>query len=62
MNAYHFTERVRQALALAREESARLGHEYVGTEHILLALTRQSTSVALTVLKNLSIDIEAVQR
>ncbi|MGH7679372.1 MAG: Clp protease N-terminal domain-containing protein, partial [Gemmatimonadaceae bacterium] len=44
------------------EESARLGHEYVGTEHILLALTRQSKSVALTVMTNLSIDIEAVQR
>lgn len=62
MNGYNFSERVRQALAMAREESARLGHEYVGTEHILLGLTRQSTSVALSVLQNQSIDIEAVQR
>ena len=36
MNGYNFTEHVRAALGLAREESARLHHEYVGTEHILL--------------------------
>ena len=39
MNGYNFTERVRKVLAMAREEAARLHHEYVGTEHILLALT-----------------------
>ena len=36
MNGYNFTERVRKVLAMAREEAARLHHEYVGTEHILL--------------------------
>ena len=38
MNGYNFTERVRKVLAMAREEAARLHHEYVGTEHILLGL------------------------
>src|SRR6185312_2937448 len=38
MQGYNFTERVRKVLALAREEVARLHHEYVGTEHVLLAV------------------------
>jgi hypothetical protein len=38
MNGYNFTERVRKVLAFAREESVRLHHEYVSTEHILLGL------------------------
>ena len=37
MNGYSFSERVRSVLAMARDESARLHHEYVGTEHQLLA-------------------------
>ena len=41
MNGYNFTERVRKVLAMAREEAARLHHEYVGTEHILLGLIRE---------------------
>src|SRR5258708_7652839 len=40
MNGYNFTDRVRKVLQMAREEAARLHHEYVGTEHILLGLTR----------------------
>jgi ATP-dependent Clp protease ATP-binding subunit ClpA len=35
---YNFTDRVRKVLAMAREEAIRLQHDYVGTEHILLAL------------------------
>ena len=38
MNGYNFTDRVRKVLQMAREEAARLHHEYVGTEHILLGL------------------------
>ena len=41
MNGYNFTERVRKVLAMAREEAARLHHEYVGTEHILLGLIKE---------------------
>ena len=41
MNGYNFTDRVRKVLQMAREEAARLHHEYVGTEHILLGLIRE---------------------
>lgn len=56
MQGYNFTERVRKVLAMAREESARLHHEYVGTEHILLGLIREGEGVAAAVLQNLDVD------
>jgi ATP-dependent Clp protease ATP-binding subunit ClpC len=61
MNGYNFTERVRQILAAAREEAARLRHEYVGTEHILLALLADEGGVSAAVLTNLGVDREAVR-
>ncbi len=62
MNGYNFTERVRKVLAMAREEAARLHHEYVGTEHILLGLIREGEGVAAAVLQNLSVDLEEIQQ
>ena len=62
MNGYNFTERVRKVLALAREESARLYHTYVGTEHILLALVREGGGVAAAVLKNLEADPDEIEQ
>ena len=50
MNGYNFTERVRKVLAMAREEAARLHHEYVGTEHILLGLLREGHGVGAQVI------------
>ena len=61
MNGYNFTERVRKALSISREEAARLNHEYVGTEHILLGLLREGEGVAATVLKNLSVEADELE-
>ena len=60
MNGYNFTERVRKVLAMAREEAARLHHEYVGTEHILLGLIREGEGVAAAVLQNLNVDLDEI--
>jgi ATP-dependent Clp protease ATP-binding subunit ClpA len=60
MNGYNFTDRVRKVLQMAREEAARLKHEYVGTEHILLGLAREGEGVAAAALVNLSVDLEQV--
>jgi hypothetical protein len=57
-----FTERVRQSLAFAREEAARLHHEYVGTEHILLGLIREGKGVAATVLQELNLEPEKIRQ
>ncbi len=62
MNGYNFTDRVRKVLQMAREEAARLHHEYVGTEHILLGLIREGEGVAAAVLSNLSVDLEEIQQ
>ena len=62
MNGYNFTDRVRKVLQMAREEAARLHHEYVGTEHILLGLIREGEGVAAAVLTNLSVDLDEIQQ
>jgi ATP-dependent Clp protease ATP-binding subunit ClpA len=58
MQGYNFTERVRKALALAREEAAGLRHEYIGTEHILLGIIHEGEGVAATILVNLSVELD----
>ena len=61
MNGYNFTERVRKVLAMARDEAARLYHEYVGTEHVLLALVGEGEGVAATALQNLGADLDDIR-
>lgn len=55
------TVRVEQILAAANGEAARLRHEYIGTEHILLALSSDQEGVAVTALKNLGVDLNEVR-
>ncbi len=62
MNGYNFTDRVRKVLQMAREEAARLHHEYVGTGHILLGLIREGEGVAAAVLTNLNVDLDEIQQ
>jgi ATP-dependent Clp protease ATP-binding subunit ClpC len=57
---YNFTDRVRKVLAMARDEAIRLQHDYVGTEHILLALIREGEGVAAAVLSNLNADLDQI--
>ena len=61
MQGYNFTERTRKVLALSREEAHRLGHEYVGTEHILLGLIREGEGVATAALQSLGVDLSALR-
>src|SRR5712692_7290982 len=61
MNGYNFTDRVRKVLQISREEAARLHHEFVGTEHILLGVIREGEGVAVAVLTNLSVDLEEIR-
>src|SRR5437667_3061863 len=62
MNGYNFSDRVRKVLQMAREEAARLHHEFVGTEHILLGIIREGEGVAAAVLTNLNVDLEEIQQ
>ena len=53
-----FTERAIKAIMLAREESRRLGHNFVGTEQILLGLIGEGTGVAAKVLKSMGVNLK----
>ena len=56
------TPRTKRVLALAMDEARRLGHNYVGTEHLLLALAKEEEGLAIEVLRNLGVDLEAIRR
>ncbi len=56
-----FTQLARSALALAQEEAERFGHNYVGTEHLLLGLIREEQGIAAQVLNKLGIELSKVR-
>ena len=55
-------DQTKRVIQLAIEESERLGHQDIGTEHLLLALVRTPDSMATAVLQSLSVNVEAVRR
>jgi len=57
-----FTDRVRKVLLLANYESGRLNHEYIGPEHLLLAVLQEGSGVAATALRNVSGDRGRIER
>ncbi|MGD9401402.1 MAG: ATP-dependent Clp protease ATP-binding subunit [bacterium] len=57
-----FTDRVRRVMFLAREEAARLHHDYIGTEHLLLGIVREGEGLAATIVTNLGIDLDVIRR
>jgi ATP-dependent Clp protease ATP-binding subunit ClpC len=61
MQGFSFTERMRKVLAFARQEAVRLQHEYVGTEHLLLALIRDGEGVAAAVMQTLHVDLDEIE-
>lgn len=56
-----FTDRARKVMALANQEAQRFGHEWIGTEHILLGLVKEGSGVGANVLKNLDVDIKKLR-
>jgi len=56
-----FSERARRVLSLAQEEAQRFNHNYIGTEHILLGLVRETDGVAAKVLANLAVELSKVR-
>src|SRR5207247_7888270 len=56
-----FTERARRVVFFAQEEAARLGENYVGTEHLLLGLVRENDSVAARILDRLGVPLGRIR-
>ena len=53
----NFSNRVQDVIRLSREEALRLGHDYIGTEHLLLGLIREGEGIGAKILKNLKVDL-----
>ncbi len=56
-----FTERARKVIILAREEAARLRHDYLGSEHLLLGLIREGDGIAVEVLEHMGIPLNEIR-
>ena len=57
-----FSNRVKEVISLSREESLRLGHDYIGTEHLLLGMIREGEGVAISILKKLGVSLEELKQ
>ena len=58
----NFSNRVNEVIKLSREEAIRLGHDYIGTEHLLLGIIREGEGIAVKVLKNLGCDLYKLKK
>lgn len=56
-----FSNRVKEVISLSREEALRLGHDYIGTEHLILGMIREGEGVAVGVLKKLGVPIDELR-
>ena len=58
----NFSQRVQEVIRLSREEAIRLGHDYIGTEHLLLGIIREGEGLAISIFKNLNVDIPTLKQ
>lgn len=56
-----FSNRVKEVISLSREEALRLGHDYIGTEHLLLGMIREGEGVAISLLKKLGVSLDELR-
>jgi ATP-dependent Clp protease ATP-binding subunit ClpC len=57
-----FSSRVQMVIQYSREEALRLGHDYIGTEHLLLGILREGEGIAVELLKNLDCNLEDLKK
>lgn len=58
----NFSPKVKEVIASSKEEALRLGHDFIGTEHLMLGLLKDSSSKAINILGTLQIDLEHLKR
>jgi len=57
-----FSPRVKDVISYSKEEALRLGHDYMGVEHLLLGIIREGEGMAIKILKNLNVDIPELRK
>ncbi len=60
--SYKFSDQMKEIISYSRDEAERLGNDYIGTEHLLLALLREGDNTALRILKSFKVDIVEMQK
>lgn len=58
----NFSNKVRDVIQYSREEALRLGHDYIGTEHLILGIVRLGDGIAIRILKNLDCDVSKLKK
>ena len=58
----NFSPRVKDVITYSKEEALRLGHDFIGTEHLMLGILRDGSGKAITILNNLSVDLEHLRK
>ena len=58
----NFSPRVKDVITYSKEEALRLGHDFIGTEHLMLGILRDGNGKAISILNNLSIDLDHLRR
>ena len=58
----NFSPRVKDVITYSKEEALRLGHDFIGTEHLMLGILRDGNGKAINILNNLAIDLESLRR
>jgi ATP-dependent Clp protease ATP-binding subunit ClpC len=58
----NFSPRVKDVITYSKEEALRLGHDFIGTEHLMLGILRDGNGKAITILNNLGIDLEHLRK
>jgi ATP-dependent Clp protease ATP-binding subunit ClpC len=56
-----FSNRVKEVISLSREEAVRLGHDYIGTEHLILGMIREGEGVAISLLKKMGVALDELR-
>ena len=58
----NFSPRVKDVITYSKEEALRLGHDFIGTEHLMLGILRDGNGTAINILNNLSIDLDHLRK
>lgn len=57
-----FSPRVKDVISFSREEALRLGHDYIGVEHLLLGIIREGEGTAVRIMKSLNTDMKDLRQ
>ena len=58
----NFSPRVKDVISYSKEEALRLGHDFIGTEHLMLGILRDGSGKAISILSSLEIDLDYLRR